>query len=78
MPPSIIVHLSPVVGEVVEVMKSGGRSVATVALRTLHVSIPAEILDDPHLGENVLLDVDLTVKDHGPGRAVDGVGLGGT
>jgi hypothetical protein len=46
----------------VEVYHSGGKSVATLALRTLHVSIPAEMLEDPHLGEKVSLDIDLTIR----------------
>jgi hypothetical protein len=57
-----VFHLSPVIGEVIEVYHSDGASVATVSLRALHVSIPADLLDDPHLGEQITLDVDLTVR----------------
>jgi hypothetical protein len=63
MPSEVLLRLPPVVGEVVEVYHSGGKSVATLALRTLHVSIPAELLEDPHLGEKVSLDIDLTIRD---------------
>jgi hypothetical protein len=69
MPSEVHHRLPRVVGEVVEVYHSGGKSVATVALRALHVSIPAELLDDPHLGEKVSLDIDLTVRDYRTLRA---------
>ncbi|MBP1678898.1 MAG: hypothetical protein H6Q29_809 [Bacteroidetes bacterium] len=63
MPSEVSLRLPTVVGEVVEVYHSGGTSVATLALRPLHVSIPAELLEDPHLGEKVSLDVDLTIRE---------------
>jgi hypothetical protein len=63
MPSEVFLRLPQAVGEVVEVYHSGGKSVATLALRPLHVSIPAELLDDPHLGEKVSLDIDLTIRD---------------
>jgi len=63
MPSDLLLRLPTVVGEVVEVYHSGGKSVATLALRTLHVSIPAELLEDPHLGEKVSLDMDLAIRD---------------
>jgi hypothetical protein len=69
MPSEVLLRLPPVVGEVVEVYHSGGKSVATVALRSLHISIPAELLDDPHLGEKVSLDIDLTIRDYRTHRA---------
>jgi hypothetical protein len=63
MPSEVFLRLPLVVGEVVEVYHSGGKSVATLALRSLQVSIPAELLEDPHLGEKVSLDIDLTIRD---------------
>lgn len=63
MPSEIFLSLPTVVGEVVEVYYSGGKSVATLALRSLHLSIPAELLEDPHLGEQVSLDIALTIRD---------------
>jgi hypothetical protein len=63
MPSEVSLRLPTVVGEVVEVYHSGGTSVATLALRPLHVSIPAELLEDPHLGEKVSLDIDLTIRE---------------
>jgi hypothetical protein len=63
MPFDLVLSLPSVVGDVVDVYHSGGTSVATLALRPLHVSIPAELLEDPHLGEKVSLDLDLTIRE---------------
>lgn len=69
MPSEVLLHLQSVVGEVIEVYPSGGKSVATVALRVLHVPIPVEVLDDPHLGERVSLDIHMTIRDYKTLRA---------
>lgn len=52
----------PVVGEVVEVCKKELSSSAKIALRLFHIEIPLEILEDPHLGDHVRLEIDMNVR----------------
>ena len=52
----------PVVGEVVEVCKKDLSSSAKIALKLCTIEIPLEILDDPHLGDHILLEIGMNLK----------------
>lgn len=66
MPHRDIAYVPPVTGEVVEVyQKSGQKSgvaTAIIAIRMCHIEMPMELLDDPHLGDKIRFDADLTLR----------------
>ena len=55
----------PVVGEVVEVCVKEQSSSAKIALKLFPIEIPLEILDDPHLGDHVVLEISLNLRNSG-------------
>lgn len=56
------ISLPPIVGQVVEIYPKGKTSTVKIALKVCHIEIPLHLLDDPHLGDEVLLNLGVEIQ----------------
>jgi hypothetical protein len=62
MAPTITSYMPPAVGEVVEVIRDGLSYTARIALKSCYIEVPMGMLDDAHLGDKIVLDADVTLR----------------
>jgi hypothetical protein len=64
-------HTLRVSGEVAEIFEKDGRNVARIVLKSGFINVSSEDLTEAHLGDQVLLDLEINVRRAQPVERVE-------